>query len=179
MSGQGRNGHRRNGQGRNGQRRNGQRRNGQRRNGQRARRPVVVVLALVGCGVATVLTLFQVGVLDSVWEPFFGDGSRRVLTSALSRALPVPDAALGAVAYLAEAVLTALGRPDRPKVVLAAAVVAAGLGLAALGLVAAQVFPVGAVCMQYQGSAALSLIIAALVLPELRPAVERVRSRVG
>ena len=74
-------------------------------------RPVVVVLALVGCAVATVLTPFQVGVLDDVWEPFFGDGSRRVLTSALSRALPVPDAALGAVAYLAEAVLTALGHP--------------------------------------------------------------------
>ena len=169
MSGQGRNGHRRNGQGR----------NGQRRNGQRARRPVVVVLALVGCGVATVLTLFQVGVLDSVWEPFFGDGSRRVLTSALSRALPVPDAALGAVAYLAEAVLTALGRPDRPKVVLAAAVVAAGLGLAALGLIAAQVFLVGAFCTLCLVSAALSLTIAGLVLPEVRPAVERIRSRVG
>ena len=30
-------------------------------------RPVVVVLALVGCAVATVLTLFQVGVVDDVW----------------------------------------------------------------------------------------------------------------
>jgi uncharacterized membrane protein len=142
-------------------------------------RPVVVVLALVGCAVATVLTLFQVGVLDSVWEPFFGDGSRRVLTSALSRALPVPDAALGAVAYLAEAVLTALGRPDRPRVVLASAVVAAGLGLAALGLLAAQAFLVGAFCTLCLVSAALSLTIAGLVLPEARPAVQRVRSRVG
>jgi uncharacterized membrane protein len=140
-------------------------------------RSVVVVLAIVGCVVATVLTLFQVGVLDGVWEPFFGDGSRRVLTSALSRALPVPDAALGAVAYLAEAVLTALGRPDRPKVVLASAVVAAGLGLAALGLIAAQVFLVGAFCTLCLVSAALSLTIAALVLPEVRPAVERLRSR--
>lgn len=152
---------------------------GQGRNGQQARRPVVVLLALVGCGVATVLTLFQVAVLDSVWEPFFGDGSRRVLTSALSRALPVPDAALGAVAYLAEAVLTALGRPDRPKVVLAAAAVAAGLGLAALGLIAAQVFLVGAFCTLCLVSAALSLTIAGLVLPEGLSAVERVRSRVG
>ena len=158
---------------------NGQGGNEQGWNGQGARRPVVVVLALIGCAVATALALFEVGVLDSVWEPFFGDGSRRVLTSALSRALPVPDAALGAVAYLAEAVLTALGRPDRPKVVLAAAVVAAGLGLAALGLVAAQVFLVGAFCTLCLGSAALSLIIAALVLPEVRPAVERMRSRVG
>ena len=142
-------------------------------------RPIVVVLAFVGCAVATVLTLFQVGVLDDVWEPFFGDGSRRVLTSALSRALPVPDAALGALAYLAEAVLTAFGRPDRPKVVLASAVVACGLGLAALGLLATQAFLVGAFCTLCLVSAALSLTIAGLVLPEVRPAVQRVRSRVG
>ena len=142
-------------------------------------RPGVVVLALLGCGIATTLALFQAGVLGSVWEPFFGDGSRRVLTSALSQALPVPDAALGAVAYLAEAVLTALGRPDRPWVVLGAAAVAAGLGLAAVGLVAAQVFLVGAFCTLCLGSAAVSLILAALVLPEVRPAVERLRCRVG
>jgi uncharacterized membrane protein len=146
--------------------------------GHSGARPVVVVLALVGCAVATVLTLFQVGVLDDVWEPFFGDGSRRVLTSALSWALPVPDATLGAVAYLVEAVLTALGRPDRPQVVLAAAVVAAGLGLAALGLVAAQVLLVGAFCTLCLVSTALSLTIAGLVLPEARSAFERVRSRV-
>jgi uncharacterized membrane protein len=145
--------------------------------GSAARRSVIVLLALVGCGVATVLTLFQVGVLETVWEPLFGDGSRRVLTSALSEALPVPDAALGAVAYLAEAVLTGLGRPDRPWVVLAAGVVAAGLGLAAVGLVAAQVFLVGAFCTLCLVSAALSLTIAGLVAPEIRGAVGRVRSR--
>jgi hypothetical protein len=35
-----------------------------------------------------------------VWEPFFGDGSRTVLTSGISRLLPVPDAALGAFEHL-------------------------------------------------------------------------------
>ena len=140
-------------------------------------RPAVVVLALVGCGVATVLTLYQVGLLESVWEPFFADGSRRVLDSALSQALPVPDAALGAAAYLAEAVLTVLGRPDRHWVVLAAGAVAAGLGVAALGLVAIQAFVVGAFCTLCLVSAALSLTIAALVVPEVRDALERVRSR--
>jgi uncharacterized membrane protein len=138
-------------------------------------RATVVVLSLVGCGVASVLALFQVGVLETVWEPFFGDGSRRVLTSAFSRALPLPDAALGAVAYLAEAVLTALGRPDRPRIVLASAAVAAGLGLAAVALVAAQVFLVGAFCTLCLVSAALSLTIAVLVLPEVRSAVGLVR----
>jgi hypothetical protein len=52
-------------------------------------------VALVGFAMAAYLTLFQLGVLDSVWEPFFGDGSRTVLTSGISRLLPVPDAALG------------------------------------------------------------------------------------
>jgi uncharacterized membrane protein len=142
-----------------------------------SRRPVIVLLALVGCGVATVLTLYQVGVLETIWEPFFGDGSRRVLTSALSEALPVPDAALGAVAYLAEAVLTGLGRPERPWVDIAAGVVAAGLGVAALGLVAAQVLLVGAFCTLCLVSAALSLTIAGLVAPEVSNAVGRVRTR--
>jgi uncharacterized membrane protein len=140
-------------------------------------RPAVVLLALVGCGVASVLTLYQLGVLDTVWEPFFGDGSHRVLTSQLSQALPVPDAALGAVAYLAEAVLAAVGTPDRPRVVLAAGVVAAGLGLAALGLLAAQVFLVGGFCTLCLVSAALSLAIVGLVVPEVRGALDRMRSR--
>jgi uncharacterized membrane protein len=140
----------------------------------------VVVLALAGCGIATALTLYQVGVLGSVWEPFFGDGSRRVLTSALSRALPVPDAALGAAAYLAEAVLAGAGRPYRPWVVLAGQAVAAGLGLAALGLLAVQAFLVGAFCTLCLVSAALSLTIAALVLPEVPATLTRVRgSKVG
>jgi uncharacterized membrane protein len=108
-------------------------------------------------------------------EPFFGDGSSRVLNSQLFRALPVPDAALGAIAYLAEAVLTALGRPGRPRVVLAAGAVAVGLALAALGLVGAQIFLLGAFCTLCLVSAALSLTIAGLVAPEVRDAVKRVR----
>jgi hypothetical protein len=50
----------------------------------------IVAVAAVGFAIATYLTLFQVGVLGSVWEPFFGDGSRTVLGSSLSRVLPVP-----------------------------------------------------------------------------------------
>jgi uncharacterized membrane protein len=142
----------------------------------------VVVLALAGCAVATVLTLFQVGVLDSVWEPFFGDGSRRVLTSSLSQALPVPDAALGAVAYLTEAALEAAGGRERWRerrwLVLATGVVAAGLGLAALGLIAAQVFLVGSFCTLCLVSAAISLAIVVLVTPEVRATLARaVRER--
>jgi uncharacterized membrane protein len=118
--------------------------------------------------------------LDSVWEPFFGDGSRRVLTSSLSQALPVPDASLGAAAYLTEAVLEAIGGPRRwqhwPWVVLAAGLVAAGLGMAALGLIAAQALLVRHFCTLCLISAAISLLVAALVAPEVLAVARRLRA---
>ena len=58
-----------------------------------------VAAAVVGFGIASYLTLFQLNVVSTVWEPFFGDGSRRVLTSKLSTMLPVPDALLGALLW--------------------------------------------------------------------------------
>jgi hypothetical protein len=44
---------------------------------------------MVGFAVATYLRLFQYGVVDTIWEPFFGDGSATVLESKLSIAQPV------------------------------------------------------------------------------------------
>jgi hypothetical protein len=64
----------------------------------------IVALALAGCAIATYLALFQYGVVATVWEPLFDDGSRIVLSSRLSRVLPVSDAALGAAGYLADAI---------------------------------------------------------------------------
>jgi uncharacterized membrane protein len=131
--------------------------------------------------VAAILTLFQVGVFDSVWEPFFGDGSRQVLTSSLTKGLPVPDAALGAVAYLIETVLELIGGRERwrnqPWVVLATGAVGAGLGLAALCLIAVQALLVVAFCTLCLTSAAISLVIAALVAPEALAALRRLRER--
>ena len=73
----------------------------------------IVALALVGAIVAGYLALFQYGVVSTVWEPFYGGGSERILTSRLSFALPIPDAALGAIAYLADAVTGVIGSPSR------------------------------------------------------------------
>ncbi|NUS00059.1 MAG: vitamin K epoxide reductase [Kribbellaceae bacterium] len=145
------------------------------------RRVPVIVLSLMGFAVALTLTLFQVGVLDSVWDPFFGDGSRRVLTSSVSQALPIPDASLGAVAYLLEAILESLGGTNRwqdhPWIVAAAGLVAAGLGLAALALIATQALVVGAFCTLCLCSAAISLLVAGLVAPEAVAATRVLRAR--
>jgi len=69
----------------------------------------IVGLAFVGAGIATYLALYQWGILASVWEPFFGEGSRSILHSRISRLLQVPDAALGAFGYLLDAVTGGVG----------------------------------------------------------------------
>ena len=79
-----------------------------------AHRLPVIVLALVGCAVSAYLTLYQWHVAASVWDPLFGSvSSEAVLSSSVSRALPLPDATLGALAYLVEAMVTSLGGSDR------------------------------------------------------------------
>lgn len=73
------------------------------------RRLEIVVLAAAGLIVAGYLTLYQLGLLESVFDPFFPQGSPRVLHLLE----PVPDAALGVLAYGAEIVLSLIGGEDR------------------------------------------------------------------
>jgi uncharacterized membrane protein len=95
----------------------------------------IIVLSLIGVAIAGYLALYQIGVLDSVWEPFFGDGSRRILTSWVSELLhPVPDAALGAVGYLVDAITGAIGGSRRWRT-MPWMVVIFGLAIGPLGVV--------------------------------------------
>jgi vitamin K epoxide reductase family protein len=131
-----------------------------------------VALALAGCAIATYLALFQLGVLAEVWEPFFGNGSRLILKeSAIARWLPVPDAAVGALVYLAEAVAECIGGPRRfrtwPAAVFVPGALAAGLALAAIGLIGCQAFWFRAYCTLCLTSSACSLLIAGLTAPEV------------
>jgi hypothetical protein len=146
--------------------------------GHRAR---IVLLALAGVAVATYLTLVQTRVVDHGWDPLFGDGTDHVLHSSVSRSLPFPDAALGLVAYLAEAVLGLTDTGDRwlrvPLLPLAFDAVGLGLGAAAVLLVLLQATVVGAWCTACLASAAISLLIVALGrLRDGRAALGRLRS---
>jgi hypothetical protein len=53
----------------------------------------IIGLALLGTVIAAYLTVFQVGLIADVWEPLFGDGSRRILASGVSHP---PDPGRGA-----------------------------------------------------------------------------------
>lgn len=123
----------------------------------------VLLLALLGCGVSTYLTAYQWHITSTVWDPLFGPpNSEAVLTSFVSHYLPLPDATLGALAYAAEAVMTALGNTHRwrtqPWLVMLYGVVLLGLALTSIGLMLIQVFVVHALCSLCLCSAAISLI---------------------
>lgn len=128
-------------------------------------------LALAGLAIAVYLTLYQLGIVPTVWEPFFGDGSRRVLHSFISRLLPVPDASLGAVGYLVEIVTDLTGGEERwrtaPKTVLFFGAVAAAMALFGLLLAAIQAFWLHAGCTLCLSSAAISVGIAVLARKEV------------
>ena len=78
------------------------------------RLPIVGAAAL-GFGIASYLAAFQLDLIDTIWEPFFGDGSVTILTSGVSRVMPIPDGALGALGYLADAVTGVIGGSARWK----------------------------------------------------------------
>src|SRR5689334_3072301 len=103
------------------------------------RRLAVVLLAFSGLLVSMELAFFQYGWSDAVWDPWFGDGSVKVLDSAFSRSLPVRDAALGAFAYAFELVLELTGGLNRwrtrPWHVLLLGLVSAAMAATALFLV--------------------------------------------
>jgi hypothetical protein len=134
-------------------------------------RLLVPTLALAGCAIATYLGLYQLGLVHRVWEPFFGDGSHRILKgSAVAHLLPVPDALLGAAAYFLEALAGGIGGRNRwrtrPWVVLGQGCLAAGLGVVGIALVLCQAFWFHAWCTLCLASAGCSVAIAGAVLGE-------------
>src|SRR5579872_2393861 len=140
----------------------------------------VLLLALAGCGIATYLTLYQVGVLHSVWEPFFGNGSTVILKqSAIAHLLPIPDAALGAFVYLLEALAELIGGESRwrtkPWAVVLLGLIAAGLGVAAIILVVCQRALFGHFCTLCLASAACSLLGCAFAAPEVWATLQHLR----
>lgn len=62
----------------------------------------LVFVALASVGIATYLSLYQFKITSHVWNPFFGRQTEKILTSPVSRLLPVPDALSGAFGYIAD-----------------------------------------------------------------------------
>ena len=139
----------------------------------------ILGLALVGVGVAGYLTAFQLGIVATVWEPFFGDDSRRILTSGVSRVLPIPDAALGAIGYLADAVTGVIGGRDRwrsmPWIVILFGLAVGPLGATSILLVILQPVLFDGWCTLCLASAAISLAMIGPAFDEVLASLQHVR----
>lgn len=136
-------------------------------------RAVLVVFALIGLVVSRYLTAYQLGYIDQVWDPFFGftGGTRSVLDSEVSHAVPISDAGLGAIAYTFELLLIFMGGIARwrtsPWMVVMFGILVIPLGLAHIALIMSMPMLVQAWCT-------LCLVAGLIVLPMIVLTVDEV-----
>ncbi len=146
-----------------------------------SRRLPVILFSLLGYAISVYLAFYQAGMFSSVWEPFFGDGSRMILKeSAIARYCPVPDASLGAFLYLLDVFLNCLGGETRwrtaPWTVLGVGLVSGALATGGVVLAACQALVFHHFCTLCLASAVCSFLAAAFAAEEVRAAVRDVRS---
>lgn len=132
---------------------------------------IMIVLGFLGFVVSRHLAAFQLGYLPQVWDPLFGQSSEQVLNSAMSHALPVSDAGLGALAYTFEFLMGFMGSPSRwrtmPWMVTLFGILVIPLGLVHIFLVISQPLTVGAWCFFCLAAAGIMLPMIPLEIDEV------------
>ena len=122
----------------------------------------IIFLAFIGLYVSRYLTAFQLGHIGNVWDPYFGDGTERIITSDISKAWPIPDAGLGAVTYVLEILTGIIGGRDRwrtmPWLVILFGVMIVPLGAVSIFFIIIQPILIGTWCTLCLFAAAAMLI---------------------
>ena len=101
----------------------------------------IIVLAIVGLYVSRYLAAYQLGYIPGVWDPFFAaaspldprNGTEDIITSWVSKAWPVSDAAVGGYTYVLE-ILTGIAGSRLRWRTMPWLVVLFGLMIAPLGI---------------------------------------------
>jgi nucleoside-diphosphate-sugar epimerase len=100
----------------------------------------IILLALIGLHVSRYLAAYQLGHIPNVWDPYFAgspadpqNGTEEIITSWVSRAWPVSDAAVGGYTYLLEILTGIVGSRARWRT-MPWLVVLFGLMIAPLGI---------------------------------------------
>ncbi len=132
---------------------------------------IMIVLGFLGLVVSRYLGVFQLGYLESIWDPFFGESSEHVLNSDMSHMWPISDGALGALAYTFEFLMGYMGSPKRwrtmPWMVTFFGILVIPLGLVHIALVISQPVVVGSWCT-------FCLVAAAIMLPMIPLEIDEV-----
>jgi nucleoside-diphosphate-sugar epimerase len=135
----------------------------------------IIALGFFGFLIARYLAAYQLGQVGAVWEPFFsGDGrngTEFIITSAVSRSWPIPDAGLGAAAYLIEALMGAMGTATRwrtmPWMVAFFFVLVVPLGGVSIFFITIQPIVIGTYCTLCLLAALAMLVMIPLTLDEV------------
>jgi len=125
--------------------------------------------------IAAYMALYQWRLISEVWDPIFGEQTRQVLDSDVSermrRWFRIPDAALGALAYLGDVIFGLAGSTRRwqyrPWMVLLFGLDVIPLGIVSAVLVVLQGAVVGSWCFLCLLTAMISLILVALAYDEV------------
>jgi nucleoside-diphosphate-sugar epimerase len=136
----------------------------------------VIALGAIGFVLARILTAYQLGHVNHVWEPFFsGDAARNgtefIITSHLSKAWPVADGGVGAMSYMAEVLMGAMGGRSRwrtmPWMVLLFGIVVVPLGVISIYFIIIQPIVIGTWCTICLIAAAAMVVMIPFALDEL------------
>ena len=127
----------------------------------------ICALAAVGFVISAWMALYQWRLVDSVWDPVFGEQTQRVLDSDVSHRMQrwfgMPDAALGAIAYLGDVVFGLAGSTRRwqyrPWLVVLFGIDVIPLGGVSALLVIVQTTVLGQWCFLCLVTAGISLVL--------------------
>lgn len=150
----------------------------------------IAVLAGVAFLISTYMALYQWRLIPDVWDPVFGDQTRHVLDSDVSetmrRWMRIPDAALGALAYLGDAIYGLAGTTRRwqyrPWMVILFGLDVIPLGIVSAILVVLQGTVVGYWCFLCLVTAVISVILVLMAYDEVWSTIKylwRVWKRTG
>lgn len=140
-----------------------------------SQRVPVAVLAAVALLISAYMGLYQWNLIGQVWDPVFGRQTEEVLKSDVShqitRWVGIPDAILGALAYLGDIIFALAGSTRRwqfrPWMVVIFGIDVIPLGGVSAILVFMQAFVVGSWCFLCLVTAVLSLTLVYLAYDEV------------
>ena len=143
----------------------------------------IAILAGIAFFISTYMAFYQWRLIPDVWDPVFGMGTRNVLDSQTSEQLRswlrIPDASLGAIAYLGDAIYGLAGTTRRwqyrPWMVLLFGLDVIPLGVVSVILVVLQGTVVGAWCFLCLVTALISLVLVLISYDEILATLKYLR----
>lgn len=141
----------------------------------------IAFLAFVCWMISRYLSAYQLGYIDTVWDPFFSPGTKNVLESSVSHAFPVSDAGLGALAYTIEFFATCQGSQTRwrtaPWLVFVFGILVVPVSLVSAILIILQPLVVGTWCTLCLITALCMLTAIPFAISEVYASIQYLRSK--